>query len=135
MANELKMAKFKAILALWEQGWSCRRICRELGVPRETVSRYLRMARARTGQPAHPLQPPLSDRSGPSSVCEPRRPLRRLVAGQASGQIPASAQPHRRSPILAAGGSLLGADCHRLWGMLADRLDASRALLTPLARR
>ncbi len=42
MANERKMAKVSAILALREQGWSCRRIGRELGVHRETVARYLR---------------------------------------------------------------------------------------------
>jgi len=30
MANQLTMAKIESILALREQGWSCRRIAREL---------------------------------------------------------------------------------------------------------
>ncbi len=47
MANELKVAKVSAILALREQGWSCRRIGRELGVYRETVARYLRRVASR----------------------------------------------------------------------------------------
>jgi len=46
MANRLKMAEVYAILALWERGWSYRRIARELGVHRETVSRYVRAAEA-----------------------------------------------------------------------------------------
>jgi len=43
MANQLKMAKKQAILGLLEQGWSYRRIARELGVHRETVARYDRL--------------------------------------------------------------------------------------------
>jgi len=45
MANRLKMANISAILALRERGWSRRRIARELGVHRETVGRYVRLAR------------------------------------------------------------------------------------------
>lgn len=45
MANQLKMAKISAILTLRERGWSQRRIARELGVHRETVGRYVRLAR------------------------------------------------------------------------------------------
>jgi transposase len=44
MANALKMALIEAILSLRRRGWSGRRIARELGVDRETVARYLRMA-------------------------------------------------------------------------------------------
>ncbi len=84
MANQLTMAKVKSILALREQGWSCRRIARELGVHRGTVARYVRQARAgpkpanlltgsepRPGsKPANPLTGlslSLSGRSGPAS--------------------------------------------------------------------
>jgi len=42
MANYLKMATVQAILTLKERGWSNRRIERELGIRRETVSRYVR---------------------------------------------------------------------------------------------
>ena len=40
MANLLKMADVQAIVALFQQGWSKRRIARELGIDRETVARY-----------------------------------------------------------------------------------------------
>jgi transposase len=53
MANRLTMAERYAILALWERGWSCRRIARQLGVHRETVSRYVRAAQA-AAKPANP---------------------------------------------------------------------------------
>jgi transposase len=41
MANQLKMDKVQAILALHEVGWSNRRIARELGIHRTTVAGYL----------------------------------------------------------------------------------------------
>jgi transcriptional regulator with XRE-family HTH domain len=43
MANRLKMARVQSILSLHAQGWSGRRIARELGVDRETVSRYVQL--------------------------------------------------------------------------------------------
>ena len=39
MANRLKMATVQTILQLKKHGWSNRRIERELGVRRETISR------------------------------------------------------------------------------------------------
>ena len=44
MANQIKMAKIHSILTLHERGWSNREIARELGVHRETVGRYIRLA-------------------------------------------------------------------------------------------
>ena len=44
MANQLKMAQQQAVIALALRGWSYRRIARELGVHRETVARYVRLA-------------------------------------------------------------------------------------------
>ncbi len=43
MANILRMAKVQAIIGLLKQGWSYRRIARELGVHRQTVARYDRL--------------------------------------------------------------------------------------------
>ncbi len=48
MANRLKMAKVHAIIGLLEQGWSYRRIGRELGVDRDTVARYDRLRQNRS---------------------------------------------------------------------------------------
>ena len=44
MANQLKMADIQSVLALHNNGWSARRIARDLGINRETVGRYLRLA-------------------------------------------------------------------------------------------
>src|SRR5438128_3706692 len=41
MANQLKMAKIDAILALHQRKWSIRRIAKELGIHRDTVARHL----------------------------------------------------------------------------------------------
>lgn len=45
MANQLKMAQQQAIQTLIDQGWSRRRIARELGVHRDTVARYVGLHR------------------------------------------------------------------------------------------
>ena len=44
MTNHLKIAKVMSIQALHRQGWSQRRIARELGADRGTVARQLRQA-------------------------------------------------------------------------------------------
>ncbi len=51
MANRLKMANIHAIIGLLEQGWSYRRIARELGIDRDTVAKYDR-ARRNLSKPA-----------------------------------------------------------------------------------
>lgn len=43
MANQLRVAQIHSILTLYERGWSCRRIARELGIHRETVARHVRV--------------------------------------------------------------------------------------------
>ncbi len=42
MVNQLKVANVLSIKALHAQGWSRRRIARELGINRETVARHLK---------------------------------------------------------------------------------------------
>jgi len=85
MANRIKMAVEHAILTLAQQGWSLRRIARELGVNRETVSRYVRLA-AEQSKPAKATpgteDPPDSKPAkvtpgscGQRSRCEPFRPV------------------------------------------------------------
>jgi len=111
VANLLKMAKVLPIEALRAQGWSARRIARELGIHRDTVRRYLRLAGERskpanapTGSPAvespepaiaptgsEPLGegtgtilPPMH--SGPISGCEP---YRAVILGMLAGGLSA----------------------------------------------
>lgn len=65
MGNELKMAQVHAIEGLWRQGWSCRRIARELGIHRDTVRRHVKRLKgqavktsqvtAGSGSPAEPV--------------------------------------------------------------------------------
>lgn len=71
MANRLKMAILQSILSLHAQGWSGRRIARELGVDRGTVSRYI--ALAADGQVSDPASAPIepgreSARSNPATA-------------------------------------------------------------------
>ena len=71
MANRLKMALIDAILSLKARRWSNRRIARELGVDRDTVSRQLRRAKQSNAAKA-----PIGSETaaGPTrSACEPWR--------------------------------------------------------------
>ena len=45
MSNSLKVSLQTTIYSLNDRGWSRRRIARELGIDRETVGRYLRLAK------------------------------------------------------------------------------------------
>src|SRR6202048_3757910 len=45
MSNVLKVSLQATIYSLSDRGWSRRRIARELGIDRETVGRYLRLAK------------------------------------------------------------------------------------------
>jgi len=78
MANELKMDRVFAILALHEAGWSDRRIARELGIHRGTVGRHLRLVRA--------ANPPIG--SGGWS-----KPATNPPAGSGGGSKPATNPP------------------------------------------
>ena len=85
--NEIRMATRHAILGLFRQGWSRRRIARELGVDRKTVARHVDLAEKESNWATNPT--PGSDRPveaefdgpirapperwGPPSACEPFR--------------------------------------------------------------
>jgi len=78
--NQLKVNQQQTIVALHEQGWSKRRIARELGLDRLTVRRYL--AAADSKSPANPRtgsegesskSPTPRTGSGPESLCAPWR--------------------------------------------------------------
>ncbi|UCC31422.1 MAG: IS21 family transposase [Phycisphaerales bacterium] len=81
MANQLGMAEQQAIITLAKHGWSRRRIARELGVHRETVSRYVRLSE----EPSALANPPpdrdakpaisITGSAGRQSKCEPYREI------------------------------------------------------------
>lgn len=88
--NQLKVNQQQTIVALHEQGWSKRRIARELGLDRLTVRRYL--AAAGSKSPAHPRtgseggsskSPTPRTGSGPESLCAPWKA--RIEAAWAAG--------------------------------------------------
>ena len=89
MANQIKMAETAAIVRLHEQGWSQRKIARELGLDRGTVNRYLRLA----AKPAIPISGtpdgtdakpaiPTTGAAGRPSACAPWRAWIEAQAGQ-----------------------------------------------------
>ena len=82
MANALKMAVIEAILSLCRRGWSRRRIARELGIDRETVSRHLRAAT----EPSNPANAPL----GSAAFGADPKPA---IAPIGSGQIASDSKP------------------------------------------
>jgi transposase len=57
MANQLSMAQQETVLTLLGQGWSRRKIARELGLHRDTVRRYARQAERPSGAPATDVAP------------------------------------------------------------------------------
>src|SRR5271165_879932 len=63
MSNVLKVSLLAAIYSLDDKGWSRRRIARELGLNRETVGRYLRLAK--------PAISTTGTMAGRKSQCEP----------------------------------------------------------------
>jgi transposase len=85
MANQLKMVDVQCIMTLRGRGWSRRRIARELGVDRETVTRYVRLSASGQGlarsNPANALPgnqlaaeaKPANAPPGSPSGCEPWR--------------------------------------------------------------
>jgi len=83
MANQLKMAQIQAILALRRRGWSCRRIARELGIHRETVSGHIQRHENGQNRPKVPTGSSGQSDSKPAKVptgsegvrskCEPHR--------------------------------------------------------------
>lgn len=136
MANVLKMAKVHSIQTLHARGWSQRRIARELGVHRETVARYLRIAehrpRAGPDSPISPWQnrpnPPTGSETCPANdaaAVDPGGPdgIEACEAGSAAGQNrpnlpagssgPASRCEPFREVILAA--LEHGLSCQRIW--------------------
>jgi transposase len=81
---QLKVNQQQSIIALHEQGWSGRRIARELGLDRGTVGKYLAGSKPATNpqtgsgeagssKPARNLQTGSAIVPGPASLCDPWR--------------------------------------------------------------
>ena len=66
--NELNVNLQHSILTLAGNGWSNRRIARELGINRETVGKYLVLARSK------PAISTTGSTAGRQSLCQPHSP-------------------------------------------------------------
>jgi transposase len=83
--NRLKVNRQHSIVTLFEQGWSRRRIARELAVDRETVRKYVAGVKSKSptpqtgseaeeqSKPATPPQTGSSSKTAPASLCDPWR--------------------------------------------------------------
>lgn len=107
MANYLGMAQVHAIQALRARGWSFRRIGRELGVHRDTVARYVRLARA--GPPAD---------EGPAGDAQDRPDLPTGFHGQNRPDPPTGSGP--RAPGFDSGPTSL---CEPFRATIIEGLD------------
>ncbi|HOX60106.1 MAG TPA: IS21 family transposase [Verrucomicrobiota bacterium] len=130
MANHLKMAKVQTIQVLREQGWSYRRIARELGVGRNTVKKYVELNRAGTDPPGgldgqtEPNPPTGSDGqtepnlpTGSDGQTEPNPPAGFGHAEPAVSGPASRCEPYRER-ILAA--LEQGLSAQRIWQDLRD---------------
>jgi transposase len=94
--NELNVNLQHSILTLAGNGWSSRRIARELGINRETVGRYLLLARAKPaistpGSESDPNSKPAIPTSGSEPALGPKPAS--STAGSAAGRQ-SLCQPH-----------------------------------------
>ncbi|MCB1034125.1 MAG: IS21 family transposase [Acidobacteria bacterium] len=121
MSNVLKPSKKQQILALGQLGWSLRRIERETGVRRETISQYLRGA-------GIPIRPPRSSRlPRPNPASNPSTDPRGPEANPASNL---STDPGRPESNPASYPSTDSASPAR--GVSTDSGDSPVALAAPL---
>jgi len=119
MANQLKMAQVHAIQVLRDQGWSQRQIARELGIHRDTVARYLRLAREGSSADASGCPSKPAKVITGSAVQNPRREVSR------AGRPNPPAQTTSRSrcdPFREVIVSMLeqGLSAQRIWQDLRD---------------
>jgi len=96
MANRLKMATVQSILTLHERGWSQRRIAVELDVDRETVSRYVELAR----QAREPATDAVSNPAH-APILGPGTPAMTHPTGPPCGRCPPIEAVGRRSGCVA----------------------------------
>jgi len=98
MANQIKMATSASIIELYVRGWSQRRIARELGLDRETVSRHIRLhAETAVSKPAN--VPAGDERDGDSKPAIP--PAGAGEAATAKPAIPPAGIRGRKSQCRA----------------------------------
>jgi hypothetical protein len=120
MANHLKMPKKSQVLALLELGWSYRRIERETGVRRETVSSYDAIRRANAAKTFPGSDPPQATDSGDSPTVDSPNPAKTFAGSDAN---PAKTFPGSEAPGRFAAARYHGAIVEkRAHGLTAQRI-------------
>jgi len=117
MANRVKVAKALAILGLWRQGFSYRRIASMVGVRRETVRRYVGQELAKSSTPTLGSEGHESANGG-GSCSEGTGPLgsKAAEATLGSGAVPSECEPFREVILAKLEQGLTG---QRIWQDLA----------------
>jgi transposase len=129
MANQLRMAKIDTILALRRRKWSIRRIAKELGIHRDTVSRHLQLDEARSKQARAPLGSAVE-----LSICAEAKPASAEEGAQRAKQATPAVGAHsskQATPAEAPIGSTAAAAkprqaslCEPLRQVILDKLEA-----------
>jgi transposase len=104
------MAISESIILLWQRGWSQRRIAEELGIDRETVSRYVGLARAESkpakapsGSPASGDDPkPANAPFGSDGLDDESKPATAPSGTGESGDQPVATEGSSESPTWVA---------------------------------
>src|SRR5512141_1771883 len=102
--NQLKMDIQQAISTLSRGGWSQRRIARELGIDRETVARYRRLARE--AEAPKPAIPPAGSQPGE----EANPPI--VPPGLEATMAPSDPPAESSNPAISPAGSKSGRVSH-----------------------
>jgi DNA-binding transcriptional regulator LsrR (DeoR family) len=122
MANYLKMGQQETILSLHQQGWSKRKIARELGVDRGAVRRILRECH-RTHEAT------VSENSKPPTPCE----VLTGAEGAVEAKPPTPAQVLTGTPCAAAVSLGHRSKCEAHRELIEQKLDSS--VRTPFLQR
>jgi len=90
--NQLNVSLQHSIVTLSAQGWSARKVARELGLNRETVGRYLRLAANAAkpaippaGSPDSPDPKPAISPPGSEATVDPKPAILPIVNGVKTG--------------------------------------------------
>jgi transposase len=115
--NELKMDIQQAIRTLSGSGWSQRKIARELGIDRETVARYRRLARE--AEAAKPAIAPAG--SAPAQASNPAI----VPPGSEASTTPTSNAAELSNPAISPAGSKSGrsSQCEPFEPLIQEGLD------------
>jgi transposase len=122
MSNLLKVAMIDVVLSLYRKGWSQRQIATELGINRETVSRYVKQSGAAPKPANAPTgSEPLGSDPKPANAPTGSEPPGTVSIDLPSGSVPAGIRHHRgRKSECEAWRDLIQSKCDS--GLTAQRI-------------